>query len=84
MLRAFVRIRIEGADEEVDGDAWVAGFHFGDSGLAGADEVGDFGLGVADAFSALSQRLRTATEAWLRFGGGGLFVCDSSFGVVPS
>jgi len=46
----------EGADEEVDGHAWVAGFHFGDAGLAGADEVGDFGLGVADALSALPQQ----------------------------
>ena len=48
----------EGADEEVDGDAWVAGFHFGDSGLAGADEVGDFGLGVAEGLSSFGEEGR--------------------------
>jgi len=45
----------EGADEEVDGDAWVAGFHFGDAGLAGADEVGDLGFGVAEDLSAVFE-----------------------------
>jgi hypothetical protein len=34
----------ECADEEVDGDAWVAGFHLGDAGLARTDEVGDVGV----------------------------------------
>jgi len=48
----------EGADEEVNGDAWVAGFHFGDAGLAGADEVGDLGLGVAEGPSSFAQKGR--------------------------
>jgi hypothetical protein len=46
----------EGADEEVDGDAWVAGFHFGYAGLARADEVGDFCLGVAERLSPLREQ----------------------------
>ena len=46
------------ADEEVDGDAWVAGFHFGYAGLAGADEVGDFGLGVAEGLPSRGQQRR--------------------------
>jgi hypothetical protein len=46
----------ECADEEVHGDAWVAGFHLGYAGLARADEVGDVGLGVAEGLSLLAEQ----------------------------
>jgi hypothetical protein len=65
--------------EEVDGDAEVAGFHLGDAGLAGADEVGDVGLGVAEGFSPLHPMNTTSADsaASFRMGSGTDTIIDS-------
>ena len=47
----------QGAEEQVEGDGRVGGLHLGDAGLAGADELGEAGLGQVSGLSSQPQSL---------------------------
>ena len=47
----------QGAKERVEGDGRIGSLHLGDSGLAGANELGESSLGQVSSLPALSQAL---------------------------